>query len=61
MAGNGFDGFQITPRWATNIYYNVCDKTHLALSELKLTWLSVIPQIALYRSGSIHLPEAETS
>lgn len=23
-AGNGFDGFQITPRWATTIFYN-CD------------------------------------
>lgn len=22
FAANGYDGFQITPRWATNIYYN---------------------------------------
>jgi hypothetical protein len=23
VAGNGFAGMQVTPRWATNIYYNV--------------------------------------
>jgi hypothetical protein len=27
VAENGYDGVQINPRWATNIYYNVHDLT----------------------------------
>lgn len=31
-AANGFDGMQVTPRWATNIYYN-CDSADCTLAE----------------------------
>jgi hypothetical protein len=32
VAANGFDGIQITPRWATNIYYN-CDLPDCTVAE----------------------------
>jgi len=31
-AANGFDGMQVTPRWATNIYYN-CDSSDCTVQE----------------------------
>ncbi|KUJ08212.1 uncharacterized protein LY89DRAFT_599894 [Mollisia scopiformis] len=34
MAADNFDGIQITPRWATNIYYN-CDTTACDVAEWK--------------------------
>ncbi|KAK6532555.1 hypothetical protein TWF281_006740 [Arthrobotrys megalospora] len=35
VANNGFDGFQITPRWATRIYFN-CDTSDCTVAE----WLA---------------------
>jgi hypothetical protein len=53
VALNGFDGMQITPRWATNIYYNVSHRdgeavpfaTQLIVSQCDLPDCTVLEWI----------------
>jgi hypothetical protein len=45
VAANGYAGIQITPRWASNIYYNVSYHSALLDPELKLTSSSVTTPI----------------
>lgn len=51
VALNGYDGVQITPRWATNIYYNVNLRAELLFSH-KTDIVSVNFPIAQWRNGS---------
>jgi hypothetical protein len=56
VASNGFAGIQITPRWASNIYYNASpDPTRIAAYAKIL--LSAIWQTAQLLSGLQHLQE----
>jgi len=43
-AANGFDGMQVTPRWATNIYYN-CDSSDCTVKEWIDTSLGAVGNI----------------
>lgn len=58
VADNGYAGATIVPRWATNIYYNVC--TPLSHLQVILTQESVICLPAQSKSGLTLLLEVET-
>ena len=57
---NGYDGVQITPRWSTNIYYNVILHFPPHTYALVLTFKSVTFLIAQSKNGSIPRPVQAT-